>query len=160
LRAIRVIREIRGYFPTISQEDDVRTLLRLATPALALFAVFAVLGGVVSAHHGRAGYSNEVSTVKGTVTGVQWKNPHVFVEFDVKDDNGNIVHWLGELSSPSTMLAAGMSRTTLKAGDEIVIKGKAGQNGAPLTLVDSITRDGKPIVGDPNSEGRFIQNTR
>ena len=58
------------------------------------------------------------------------------------------------------MLAAGMSRTTLKAGDEIVIKGKAGQNGSPVTLIDSITRDGKPIVGDPNAEGRFIQSTR
>jgi hypothetical protein len=58
------------------------------------------------------------------------------------------------------MLAAGMSRTTLKPGDEIVVKGKSGQNGAPLSLIDSIVRDGKPIVGDPNAEGRFIQNTR
>jgi hypothetical protein len=122
--------------------------------------VFTVLGGVVSAHHGRAGYSNDVSTVKGTVTSVEWKNPHVFINFDVKDDKGNIAHWIGELSSPSTMLAAGMSRTTLKPGDEIVVKGKSGQNGAPLTLIDSLTKDGKPVVGDPNAEGRFIQNTR
>lgn len=122
--------------------------------------VFTLLGGVALAHHGRAGYSASVSTVKGTVTAVQWKNPHVFIEFDVKDDKGNVAHWIGELSSPSTMLAAGMSRTTLKLGDEIVVKGKSGQNGAPLTLIDSIVRDGKPIVGDPNQEGRFIQNTR
>ena len=98
--------------------------------------------------------------MKGTVTSVEWKNPHVFINFDVKDDKGTVAHWIGELSSPSTMLAAGMSRTTLKPGDEIVVKGKSGQNGAPLTLIDSITRDGKPIVGDPNAEGRFIQNTR
>ena len=137
-----------------------RTSLRLVTAALTMVVVFTVLGGVVSAHHGRAGYSEAVSTVKGTVTAVQWKNPHVFIEFDVKDDKGNIAHWIGELSSPSTMLAAGMSRTTLKLGDEIVVKGKSGQNGAPLTLIDSITRDGKNIVGDPNAEGRFIQNTR
>jgi hypothetical protein len=122
--------------------------------------VFTVFGGVVSAHHGRAGYSESVSTVKGTVTSVEWKNPHVFINFDVKDDKGTVVHWIGELSSPSTMLAAGMSRTTLKPGDEIVVKGKSGQNGAPLSLIDSIVRDGKPIVGDPNAEGRFIQNTR
>src|SRR5215813_5342028 len=127
---------------------------------IAALAVAALFGGMVFAHHGRAGYGDKITTVKGTVTGVQWKNPHVFLEFDVKDDQGNITHWLGELSSPSTMMAAGMSRTTLKAGDEIVIKGKAGQNGTPVTLIDSITRDGKPIVGDPNAEGRFIQNTR
>lgn len=133
---------------------------RSATAVLVMVMVFTVFGGVVSAHHGRAGYSESVSTVKGTVTSVEWKNPHVFINFDVKDDKGTVVHWIGELSSPSTMLAAGMSRTTLKPGDEIVVKGKSGQNGAPLSLIDSIVRDGKPIVGDPNAEGRFIQNTR
>ena len=127
---------------------------------LALVLAFALLGSVALAHHGRAGYSNEISTVKGTVTEVQWKNPHVFIAFDVKDDKGNVVHWLAELSSPATMLAAGMSRTTLKSGDEIVIKGKAGLEGAPFTLVDSITKDGKAIVGDPNAEGRFVNSTR
>jgi len=117
------------------------------------------LAGVVLAHHGRAGYANEIQTVKGTVADVQWKNPHVFIGFDVKDDKGNVVHWLAELSSPSTMLAAGMSRTTLKTGDEIVIKGKLGVD-SPIVLVDSITRDGKPVVGDPNAEGRFVNSTR
>ncbi len=134
---------------------------RIATgPLLALVIVFALLASVALAHHGRAGYGNEITTVKGTVTEVQWKNPHVFIAFDVKDDKGNVVHWLAELSSPATMLAAGMSRTTLKAGDEIVIKGKVGLEGAPFTLVDSITRDGKAIVGDPNAEGRFVNSTR
>jgi hypothetical protein len=131
--------------------------MRSGIAALALGALF---GGMVFAHHGRAGYGNDISTVKGTVTGVQWKNPHVFLEFDVKDDKGTNVAWLGELSSPGTMMAAGMSRTTLKPGDEIVLKGKTGQGGSPVILVDSITRDGKAIVGDPNQEGRFIQNTR
>ena len=133
---------------------------RTTFSALAVVIVFALLGSVASAHHGRAGYGNEISTVKGTVTEVQWKNPHVFIAFDVKDDKGNLVHWLAELSSPATMLAAGMSRTTLKNGDEIVVKGKVGLEGAPFALVDSITKDGKAIVGDPNAEGRFINNTR
>jgi Family of unknown function (DUF6152) len=128
--------------------------------ALVLVIVFTLLGSAALAHHGRAGYSNEITTVKGTVTEVQWKNPHVFIAFDVKDNNGNVVHWLAELSSPATMLAAGMSRTTLKSGDEIVIKGKTGLEGAPFTLVDSITKDGKAIVGDPNAEGRFVNSTR
>jgi len=52
-----------------------------------------------------------------------------------------------------------MSRTTLKTGDEVVIKGKLGVD-SPIVLVDSITRDGKPIVGDPNAEGRFVNSTR
>jgi Family of unknown function (DUF6152) len=125
-----------------------------------LVIAFTLAASLASAHHGRAGYGNDISTVKGTVTEVQWKNPHVFIAFDVKDDKGNVVHWLAELSSPATMLAAGMSRTTLKNGDEIVVKGKMGVDGAPFALVDSITRDGKPIVGDPNAEGRFVNSTR
>src|SRR5438132_11091171 len=110
-----------------------RTWRRSANAVLTMVVALTVIGGVVSGHHGRAGYSNNVSTVKGTVTSVEWKNPHVFINFDVKDDKGTVEHWVGELSSPSTMLAAGMSRNTLKPGDEIVVKGKSGQNSAPLT---------------------------
>ena len=134
--------------------------IRQIAKSLAIGLIVALaLAGVVLAHHGRAGYANEIQTVKGTVADVQWKNPHVFIGFDVKDDKGNVVHWLAELSSPATMLAAGMSRTTLKTGDEIVIKGKLGVD-SPIVLVDSITRDGKPVVGDPNAEGRFVNSTR
>jgi len=134
--------------------------IRQIAKSLAIGLIVALaLAGVVLAHHGRAGYANEIQTVKGTVADVQWKNPHVFIGFDVKDDKGNVVHWLAELSSPATMLAAGMSRTTLKTGDEVVIKGKLGVD-SPIVLVDSITRDGKPVVGDPNAEGRFVNSTR
>ena len=64
-----------------------RTSLKCAIAALNMIVVLAVLSGVVSAHHGRAGYS-EPSTVSGTVTSVEWKNPHCFINFDVKDDKG------------------------------------------------------------------------
>ena len=62
-----------------------KTLLRSAMAASTMVLVFTLLGGVVAAHHGRAGYI-EASTVKGTVTSVEWKNPHCFINFDVKDD--------------------------------------------------------------------------
>ena len=134
--------------------------MRRSATALVLITVFALFGTVALAHHGRAGYAEKQSTVKGTVTTVEWKNPHVYINFDVKDDKGTVAHWVGELSSPSTMLAAGMSRTTLKPGDEIVVKGKGGAAGNPVVLIDSIKKDGKPIVGDQNAECRFIENTR
>jgi hypothetical protein len=123
--------------------------------------VFAAMGSVVFAHHGRAGYA-EAKTIKGVVASVEWKNPHVFIIFDVKDDKGNVVRWAGELSSPSTMLAAGMTRTSLKPGDVIEVKGRAGQNGTPVTLISSIMKDGKAIVGDASEDGqgRFTGQTR
>jgi hypothetical protein len=126
---------------------------------LASVAVFVTFGGVVSAHHGRAGYTKEASALSGTVTTLEWKNPHVFVNFDVKDDKGNVVHWIGELSSPTTMLAAGMSRTSLKAGDEILVKGKTGQEGVPAVLIDSIMKNGKMLIGGRDGE-KFTSDTR
>ena len=137
-----------------------RVLLRFAIAALSMVVVFTVLGVVVSAHHGRAGYT-EPSTVKGTVTSVEWKNPHCFINFDVKDEKGTVVHWVGELSAPQTMLAAGVNKNTLKPGDEIVVKGtKGGASDAPVTLVDWITRNGERIIGDPNAKGSFTNDTR
>src|SRR2546422_4400834 len=127
--------------------------------ALAIVAVLVTLGGVASAHHGRAGYTKESSALTGTVTSLEWKNPHVFVNFDVKDDKGNIAHWIGELSSPTTMLAAGMSRTSLKAGDEIVVKGKTGQAEVPAVLIDSIMKGGKMLIGGRDGE-KFTSDTR
>jgi hypothetical protein len=138
----------------------VRTYLRATMLVWTVAALFTVLGGIASAHHGRAGYAKELSTVKGTVTAVEWKNPHVFVNFDVKDAQGKVTNWIGELSSPATMMAAGMTRGSLKAGDEIVVTGKAGYEGAPISLIDSIVKDGKNIVGDPNTPGSFTANTR
>ena len=127
--------------------------------ALAIVALLVTFGGVASAHHGRAGYTKEASSIKGTVTVLEWKNPHVFVNFDVKDDKGNVVHWIGELSSPTTMLAAGMSRTSLKAGDEIEVKGKTGQEGVPAVLIDSIMKNGKMLIGGRDGE-KFTSDTR
>ena len=138
-----------------------RTWTKFATAALTMVVAFAVLGGVASAHHGRAGYS-EPSTVKGTVTSVEWKNPHCFINFDVKDEKGTVTHWVGELSAPQTMLAAGVNKNTLKPGDEIVVKGtRGGASEAPVTLVDWITRkNGERVIGDPNAKGSFTADTR
>ena len=137
-----------------------RTWTKFATAALTMGVAFAVLGGVASAHHGRAGYT-EPSTVKGTVTSVEWRNPHCFINFDVKDEKGTTVHWVGELSAPQTMLAAGVNKNTLKPGDEILVKGtKGGAVDAPVTLVDWITRNGERIIGDPNAKGSFTSDTR
>ena len=138
--------------------------IRSLTLSFALVSIVSVLALAVPmfAHHGTgASYAMDKKvTLKGTVTEFRLMNPHCQLYFDVKDEKGNVVHWLAELSSPATMLAAGMSKNTLKLGDEIVIKGKVGLEGAPFALVDSITKDGKAIVGDPNAEGRFINNTR
>ena len=53
----------------------------------------------MSAHHGAAAYddSKEVVLKNAAVTKYTWANPHTIIEADVKDDKGNVVHWVGEL---------------------------------------------------------------
>ena len=127
-----------------------RTGRGLAIAAIAVMLMSAVLGGVVSAHHSRAGYdAKKTVTLNGVVKEVVWRNPHVYILFGVKDDKGNVVQWTGELSSIATMLAAGMSKDSLKAGDEIVVIGAPAEAGTPQSLIAKLSKaDGTVVVAD------------
>ena len=121
----------------------------LAVAAFAVMVISMMMGGVVSAHHSRAGYSEKAITLKGVVSSVSWRNPHIWINFDVRDDSGKVVKWAGELSSTTSMLAAGLARDTLKAGDEIVVVAAPAEAGTPQGLIASIKRaDGTVVVAD------------
>jgi len=67
--------------------------------------------GSVLAHHGNVAYENKVVEFKqATVTKFLWSNPHSLIDFDVKDEKGNIVHWSGELTNPSNLMHAGWTK--------------------------------------------------
>ena len=122
---------------------------RVLAFGFAVTLVFSMLGGVVLAHHGRAGYDQKdnARTVKGTVTEYNWKNPHVFITWEAKDVDGKSVLWTGEFSSPTTMLSYGMSRSTFKAGEEVAVTVIAAKSGIPYGLVTKITRpDGRVAI--------------
>jgi len=86
----------------------------------------------LSAHHGNASYDNKDVTIKGTVTAWIWANPHTFLKVDVKDDNGNIVHWVCENNAPSTLVNFGFTAKTFKAGDEVTVVMSATSKTAPV----------------------------
>jgi uncharacterized protein DUF6152 len=91
------------------------------------------------AHHGNAAYEAKTVTLKGTVTAWLWTNPHVLLKFDVKDDGGNIVHWVGELVAPSNMINFGFTAGTLKPGDEItIVTSEVAKSGAPIVRLAQI----------------------
>jgi hypothetical protein len=90
------------------------------------------------AHHGNAAYeTSKFITVKGTVTDYIWTNPHVFVKVDVKDDSGNIAHWIVEAQNPVSMLQIGWTKNTFKAGDEVEIEAMQAKNGNPVAFLGS-----------------------
>jgi len=86
---------------------------------LLMFLAIAI-SGLAVAHHGYAQFDTRaVITLKGTVTDFHYVNPHSVVEFDVKDDQGQVESWKGELTSPSHLGPRGWSATTLEPGQKI-----------------------------------------
>jgi hypothetical protein len=97
-----------------------------------------LLGGVlliclpVSAHHGGAAMSDEVTEFKNvTVTSFAWANPHCLVLFDVKGDNGKVVNWAAETSAPQALRLRGWYKTALMPGDIITIYVRTAKSGEP-----------------------------
>src|SRR5260370_11813017 len=91
------------------------------------------------AHRGNAIYEAKTVTLKGTVTAWLWTNPHVLLKLDVKDESGNVVHWVGELVAPSNMINFGFTAGTLKPGDEItIVTSDVAKSGAPIARLAQI----------------------
>jgi hypothetical protein len=91
------------------------------------------------AHHGNAAFdSDKRVTMKGTVTEWFWANPHCFLRFDVKDDSGNVTHWVAEASNPPDMMNHGWSKSALKAGDQVTVTVMPVKNGKPIGRITAV----------------------
>ena len=101
----------------------------------------------LSAHHGSAAFETGKSVVmKGTVTRWFWANPHCFLSYDVKDESGNITHWVAETSNPPDMINRGWSKETFKPGDEVTVTVQPVKNGRPAgRLLQVVLPNGKTL---------------
>ena len=120
-----------------------------------LVALTAVLCTPVLAHHGRgATYDMKKRvTLKGTVSRVEWRNPHVLIYMDVQDADGKVVTWGFENSGVSTLAQEGYSRNTLKVGQPITAIVNPAANGAPTAIVVKIIlADGSEIMSRDNGQ--------
>jgi len=94
------------------------------------------------AHHSfSAEYDrSKAVTLKGTVTKVEWMNPHARFYVDVKDDKtGKVTNWEFELGSPNGLMRQGWSRNSLKEGDVVTVAGSQAKDGANLANATSVT---------------------
>ena len=115
---------------------------------LALVAVSAIPGGVVLAHHSNAEYGDKLTAMNGTVVEYRWRNPHVTVVWDSKDASGKVVRWRGELASITSVLGHGLTKGSLKPGDEIKIRVFPSKLGTPESVIVDILRpDGSVVLG-------------
>ena len=86
------------------------------------------------AHHSFAAEydANKPVTLKGTVTKVEWTNPHARFYVDVKDERGRVVNWNLELASPNVLRRNGWKRDSLNVGDEITVEGSLAKDGSKM----------------------------
>jgi len=115
---------------------------------LFILGLLAAFAGVASAHHSVAGFDSTKEVVlKGTVAQFIWRNPHVLLEWDVKDENGKVTRWSGEMNSPTSMIQVGMNRNSMKPGDEVLVTIHPSKTNNPLAVITKVTgTDGKMIV--------------
>ena len=122
---------------------------RLIITAIFVFGLLPISVPLL-AHHGNAAFdTGKKVTVKGTVTEWTWGNPHIYLKVDVKDDKGNVVHWVAEASNPASMISHGWSARDVKVGDEVTLTMTVAKNGAPIGRVQQlILADGRKLGND------------
>lgn len=128
----------------------------MTTGVLALsFAALALSGGSVAAfaHHSVSAEfdGNKRTMFSGTVTKVEWMNPHTFFYVDVKDPKtGKVVNWACELGSPNGLVALGWTPNTLKVGMAVSLTGTLARDGSYKVNARNIIVDGKRLNAWPS----------
>lgn len=115
--------------------------------------VLAVCTAPLWAHHSFAAEydASQLLSLKGTISKVEWTNPHIYVYIDVKDASGKVTTWSLEGYPPNTLKRTGFARDFLKIGDEVTAtyyKSKDGTNtgaGREITLPDGSKKFAGPV---------------
>jgi Family of unknown function (DUF6152) len=107
----------------------------------AAIAALLLSTGTASAHHA---FSRDFDqgmpvTLSGTVTEVQWTNPHVITNIDVKDSSGKVANWKIEMGSPAQLTKAGWTKDKLKAGEMVSLQGWQAKNGTNFANAEEVT---------------------
>ena len=81
--------------------------------------------------------SNMPVTITGTVTKMEWRNPHVYAFVDAKDPQGKMTSWKIEMGSPSALMKEGWTQTSVTTGDLVTIKAWRARNNPALANAES-----------------------
>ena len=125
---------------------------RLALTTALLLAPIAAL-----AHHSfDAEFDrNKPVTLKGSVTRVDWGNPHIWVFIDVKDAAGKVENWGVEGGAPNALFRNGWRKDSLKVGDVVTVEGFRGRDGSNRANANRVTMpDGRRVFAGSSIGGQ------
>jgi hypothetical protein len=115
--------------------------------AATIFCVGLALSAATAlAHHSFAAEfdANAPISLTGTLTKMEWVNPHGWIYIDVKDQSGKVVNWAIEAGAPNALLRRGLRKTDFPIGSEVVVKGFKAKNGTPTANGQTVTfKDGR-----------------
>jgi len=103
------------------------------------------------AHHSFSAVFDADSPIEasGTVTEVEWRNPHAWIYVDVEGDDSSVINWAFEMGSPNGLRRRGWSRDTVQVGDVISVSGYRARDGSNRANLASITlADGREMTGN------------
>jgi len=114
---------------------------------LILCASLLAISGPVSAHHSWSGYDMvNLTTVRGTVTEYNFANPHMWINFEVRDDKGNIQKWSAGGPGPNRLANTGWDKNTMKPGDQVMFVGNRIADGTfSMKLQKIVLPDGREL---------------
>lgn len=103
----------------------------------------------LAAHHSFSAEYDGAKPVKvaGTLTKVEWQNPHIWFYLDVKDANGTVTNWGFSAAPPGVLMRRGITRDALKLGATIHVEGFRAKDGSNNASGGSITfPDGRRVL--------------
>jgi hypothetical protein len=108
--------------------------MRVLAGILLFGSLVAFSSAPAGAHHAFSAEFDADKPVKltGTVTRVEWENPHAWFYIDVKDPSGRVENWGLEMGSPNILIRAGWGRNTLKLGDNVSVEASRAKSGANI----------------------------
>ena len=127
------------------------------------FGLFAVILGLLAfenpshAHHSFAAEYDRAKpiTLTGTVTKIEWMNPHVYFYIDVKDKDGKVDNWAMEMGNPAGLYRRGWKKEALKIGGVVVVEGSMSKDGSLRVNASTVTLDGKRLFAGSSGEDSY-----
>ena len=127
-----------------------KTILNIAALIFTL-----ALATTTTAHHSFFSQFDSSSplTITGTITTVEWRNPHIWILFDVTNDDGSVSPWRCEGGAPNALVRNGWTANMLEVGEELTVYGYRTFNGENICNGRRWEYKGETIFGRPTDDG-------